>query len=47
MTVVLDLEMSNTDLKTPEDYSALKVGGMTAKIVFGREAEGLTKNAPI
>ena len=47
MTVVLDLEMSNTDLDTPEDYSVLKVGGMTAKIVFGNEADGLTKNAPI
>ena len=46
MTVVLDLPIGVSGLSA-EDYKTLKVGGMTAKVLFGNEAEGLTKNAPV
>jgi len=44
-TVVLDLGVGNTTLKA-DDYKIDHVGGVTAKVLFGRNAEGETKETP-
>ena len=45
-TVVLDLGVGITSL-TAADYDVDHVGGVTAKVLFGRNAEGETKETPI